>query len=108
MPYSCTSSVIDWSQKCDRSERKIGHAQPGAEVFVVVPSRGPNTGYSSGFAGYSRALRSCCLLTETGANAKFCFFVARIFEIEIASNEIGQDKLMRTEMKRNEQVILLT
>ena len=71
MPYSCTSSVFDWSQKCDRSERKIGHAQPGAEVFVVVPCRGPNTGYSPGFAGYSRALRSCCLLTETGANANF-------------------------------------
>ena len=93
MPYSCTSSVIDWSQKCDRSERKIGHAQPGAEVFVVVPSRGPNTGYSSGFAGYSRALRSCCLLTETGANANFVSLLQEFLRSKLLVRKLDKTNL---------------
>ena len=93
MPYSCTSSVIDWSQKCDRSERKIGHAQPDAEVFVVVPSRGPNTGYSSGFAGYSRALRSCCLLTETGANANFVSLLQEFLRSKLLVRKLDKTNL---------------
>ena len=93
MPYSCTSSVIDWSQKCDRSERKIGHAQPGAEEFVIVPSRGPNTGYSSGFAGYSRALRSCCLLTETGANANFVSLLQEFLRSKLLVRKLDKTNL---------------
>lgn len=93
MPYSCTSSVFDWSQKCDRSERKIGHAQPGAEVFVVVPCRGPNTGYSSGFAGYSRALRSCCLLTETGANANFFSLLQEFLRSKLLVRKLDKTNL---------------
>ena len=93
MPYSCTSSVSDWSQKCDRSERKIGHAQPGAEVFVVVPSRGPNTGYLSGFAGYSRALRSCCLLTETGANANFVSLLREFLRSKLLVGKLDKTNL---------------
>lgn len=38
-----------------------------------------NTANSSGFSGDGRGLRSCCLLTETGANAYFISLLQEFF-----------------------------
>lgn len=74
-------SLFGWSQKCNGSGSKIGYAKPDSEVFAVVDYSVvvQNTGNSSGFAGDGRALRSCCLLTETGANAYFISLLQEVF-----------------------------
>ena len=60
---------------------------------MVVPSRGPKTGYSSGSAGYSRALRSCCLLTETGANANFVSLLREFLRSKLLVRKLNKTNL---------------